>query len=275
MSASPGLLGARRVRELLQAHGVRPRKSRGQSFVVDPNTIRKVIDVARLAPGDSVLEIGAGAGSLTLGLAAAARRVVAVEVDPRLIGALQEATAGAGNVEIVEGDARTMPLDRFEATVLVANLPYIAAQVVLRVLIEVPAIERLTVMTQLEVAERLAAPPGSRAYGVPSALVAYFGTAELAGRISQRAFYPVPRVDSALVTVRRRTRAEVLDRSFVFDVVRAAFGQRRKTLRQALATLAGSPDLAAAAVSAAGFDPAIRAEQVDIDGFVSIAARLQ
>lgn len=271
----PELLGARRVRELLSAHGVNPTKTLGQNFVIDPNTIRKAIAAADVLPMDHVLEIGAGAGSLTVGLARVATRVTALEVDPGLIAVLHEVTAGIENVDVVEGDARTYDLGSINPDVLVANLPYnIAALVVLRVLESVPTARSLTVMTQREVGERLSAPPGSKTYGQTSVLVAFHGAARVAGSVSRRAFWPVPGVDSVLVRIDRRPVPDV-DRTTLYNVVKSAFGQRRKTLRQALATLVGSPALAEELLRSASVASTARAEELPLEDFVAIARELQ
>lgn len=268
----PSLLGARRLREVLAAHGVRPTKTLGQNFVIDPNTIRKVLEVARVSPEDTVLEIGAGAGSLTLGLAAATRHVIAVEVDPGLIEALGETLAGVDNVEVVEADALSIPLGGIEATKLVANLPYnIAVPVVMRVLEEAPRISELVVMTQREVGERLVAGPGSKIYGQVSVLVAYFGQATLAAKISRRAFWPVPNVDSVLVRIARAERSDVPPET-LFPLVKGAFAQRRKTLRNNLVPPAGrTPE---EVLAAAGVDPGARAEQLALEDFLAIAKEM-
>jgi 16S rRNA (adenine1518-N6/adenine1519-N6)-dimethyltransferase len=269
------LLGARRLRALLDARGVRPSKSLGQNFVIDPNTIRKVVEVAELHGTETVLEIGAGAGSLTLGLASTARHVIGVEVDRRLLDIAREVTAPLPNVEIVEGDALELDLASIAATRVVANLPYnVAAGVVLRVLEEAPQIESLTVMTQREVGERLAAPPGTKVYGQTSVLAAYWSHARVAARVARRAFYPVPNVDSVVVVLRRRARLPEVDRAALFAVVKAAFGQRRKTLRNSLAALAGSAEAANAAVRGAGLPEMTRPEEVSLDGFVALTRGL-
>jgi 16S rRNA (adenine1518-N6/adenine1519-N6)-dimethyltransferase len=267
------LLGARRVRELLAAHGADPKRSLGQNFVIDPNTIRKVCDVARIEPSDRVLEIGAGCGSLTLGLAAAAAGVVAVEIDDRLIHLLRDSFAEVGNVSVVHADALNMPLADIDATVLVGNLPYnIATLLVLRALEEAPQITRITVMTQKEVGERLAADVGSKAYGQTSVMVRYFGRAQVVAQISRRAFFPVPNVDSVLVEVTREASPDV-EQSRLFAIVRAAFSQRRKTLRNTLSSVIGSPDAAAEALIASDISPGARAEELTLDDFVRIARR--
>jgi len=257
---------------VLASHDIRPAKALGQNFVVDPNTIRKVLQVARVDRDDRVLEIGAGAGSLTLGLAAAAAAVVAVEVDPRLTEVLKETLAGVANVEVIQADALTASLTDHRANKLVANLPYnIAVPVVLRVLETVPQVGELVVMTQREVGERLVAGPGSKTYGQVSVMVAYFGRATLAAKISRRAFWPVPNVDSVLVRIVRRDPPDISSER-LFPVIRAAFAHRRKTLRNNLAALAG-PD-PAALLAAAGVDPGDRAEQLDLAEFISIAKGL-
>lgn len=259
------------MREVLAAHDVRPTKVLGQNFVVDPNTIRKVLQVARLGDTDTVLEIGAGAGSLTLGLADAAAHVVAIEVDPRLVGVLGETLEGVTNVEVVLGNALEIDLAEVPARTLVANLPYnVAVPVVLRVLERAPQIRELVVMTQREVGERLVAAPGSKIYGQVSVLVAYYGAASLAAKISRNAFWPVPNVDSVLVRIERRDAPEVSP-EVLFPVVRAAFAQRRKTLRNNLAALAEGP--VESLLIEAGVDPGARAEQLALGDFVSIAKR--
>jgi 16S rRNA (adenine1518-N6/adenine1519-N6)-dimethyltransferase len=271
---TPELVGARRLRALLDARGVRPSKALGQNFVIDPNTIRKVVDVARLDGSESVLEIGAGAGSLTLGLAGAARRVVAVELDTRLLDVLRDVTAALDNVEVVAADALALDVSSVDASRLVSNLPYnIAATVVLKILEEAPQIDALTVMTQREVGERLAAPPGSKTYGQTSVLASYWAAARVAAPVSRRAFYPEPNVDSVIVVLERRERPAVHRPTF-YAVVKAAFGQRRKTLRNSLAAIAGSPDAAAEAVRAAGLADMARPEDASLDDLVAVATAL-
>lgn len=268
------LLGARRVRMLLDSYGASPKRSLGQNFVIDPNTIRKVVEVADIDGVDDVLEIGAGCGSLTLGLAARARRVIAVEIDDRLVALLGESLAGTSNVEVIHDDALTMDLGRIDATVLVANLPYnIATHLVLRVLEEAPQIIRLVVMTQKEVGERLASTPGSKSYGQTSVMVRYYGHAYIASQISRRAFFPVPNVDSVLVRVTREEPPDV-DRGRLFEVVRAAFSQRRKTLRNTISSLAGSTDDATAALERAGVSPTARAEELGLEEFIALTKAL-
>jgi 16S rRNA (adenine1518-N6/adenine1519-N6)-dimethyltransferase len=263
------LLGARRLREVLARHGVRPSRALGQNFVVDPNTIRKVMDVADVPDGAHVLEIGPGAGSLTLALAAHAARVTAVELDRFLVPVLGEVLRGVTNVEVINADALQLDLASLGATDVVANLPYnVAVPLVMRLLSDAPSVGRITVMTQKEVGERLAAAPGSKVYGVPSLMAAFDARVEVAAAVSRRAFWPVPKVDSVLVRLTRRQAPDV-DRALVATVVRAAFSQRRKTLRRSLETLLG--ERAAETLAEAGVDPAARAEQISLEGFVQVA----
>jgi 16S rRNA (adenine1518-N6/adenine1519-N6)-dimethyltransferase len=266
--------GARRLREALAGNGVIPRKSLGQNFVIDPNTIRKVVDVAGVTGDDRVLEIGAGAGSLTLGLAAVAAHVTAVEIDPRLLPVLSGTLKQATNVDVVAGDALKLPLESFGATSLVANLPYnVATPLVLRVLREAPDITRLTVMTQLEAGQRMAASPGSGLYGHVSVMVAYFGDARVVSSVSRRAFYPVPNVDSVVVRIERREISSEVNREWLFAIIRAGFSQRRKTLRNAIGSIAGVGE-AEAAIASAGIAPGARAEELDLEEFVALSQAL-
>ncbi len=274
--SQPPLLGARRLREVLARHEVRPTKRLGQNFVVDPNTIRKVLAAADLHPEDSVLEVGAGAGSLTLGLAGLARNVVAVECDPRLVGVLSEVLEGAGNVEVVEADALRLDFGAVATGKLVANLPYnVATPLVLRTLEQAPRISHLTVMVQKEVGRRWAAGPGSKVYGRVSVMVAYWAEAGVVGEVSRRAFWPVPSVDSVIVRLIRRPAPSKVDRRALSGVVKSAFSQRRKTLRSALAPLAGSARLAEDLCRAAGVASTARAEDTTLEEFVSIALALE
>lgn len=269
------LLGAARLRALCAEHGVTPRKSLGQNFVIDPNTIRKVVDVANLSPDDVVLEIGAGPGSLTLGLADVAASVVAMEIDDRVVGALRSATSAASNVSVVAGDALKLDLGSFGANAMVANLPYnLAATIVIKTLQEAPGIRTLTVMTQREVGERLAASPGNAAYGAPSVMVAFFaGTVAVATAVSRHAFWPQPNVDSVVLRIERRD-SDLLnerDREKMFAVVRAAFSQRRKTLRSSIAPIAGSPVEVERACEKAGLNSGARAEELSLEDFVALS----
>ncbi len=273
MTTSP-LLGAKAVRAALDRHGIRPTKMLGQNFVIDPNTIRKIVALADLKRDEDVIEIGAGVGSLTLGLAAAARSVIAIEVDERLIAVLEELLHAAPNVRIVHADALAVDLEALPASKLVANLPYnIATPVVIRVLEESPRITELTVMTQKEVGERLAAAPGSKVYGAPTVMARLFANVSIAGTVSRRAFFPVPNVDSVIVRLVRSEQPSV-DAALVGRVIRAGFGQRRKTLRNALQALVGSTDRAEELLVEAGLDPQVRAEDVDPAGYARLARLL-
>uniref|UniRef100_UPI003898DBF1 16S rRNA (adenine(1518)-N(6)/adenine(1519)-N(6))- dimethyltransferase RsmA n=1 Tax=Actinokineospora spheciospongiae TaxID=909613 RepID=UPI003898DBF1 len=272
------LLGPADVRRLAGELDVRPTKKLGQNFVHDPNTVRRIVGVADLAPDDVVLEVGPGLGSLTLALLPACARVVAVEIDPVLAGRLpttarEHAPELADRLTVVLGDAMRVRAEQLgEPTALVANLPYnVAVPVVLHLLAELPSLRTVLVMVQAEVADRMAAGPGSRVYGVPSAKVAWYASAKRVATVPRTVFWPVPNVDSALVLMTRRPTPDA-DRAAVFGVVDAAFAQRRKTLRAALAGWAGSAARAEQVLVAAGVDPGARGEQLDIDAFVRIAA---
>lgn len=271
MTGPSTLLGAARVRSLLDTRGIKPRKALGQNFVIDPNTIRKVIDATEISAGDPVLEIGPGVGSLTVGLLDAGASVTAIEVDERLVPILEEVTRGRA-VRIVCADALQTDLGSVSASALVANLPYnVAATIVIKVLETAPGIDRAVVMTQREVGERFVAPPGSKVYGITSVLAGFHAEVELAGRISRRAFYPVPNVDSVLVRFRRRSDRDSVAPEAFGEVVKTAFGQRRKTMRQSIAPLAGSPEAAESLLIEAGVDPQARPEQLQIASFVELA----
>jgi 16S rRNA (adenine1518-N6/adenine1519-N6)-dimethyltransferase len=274
------LLGPVEVRSLAAELGLRPTKRLGQNFVHDPNTVRRIVRAAELGPDDVVLEVGPGLGSLTLGLLEAAAAVCAVELDPVLAERLpvtvgDRAPAFADRLRVVQADAlrvRAADLPGPPPTALVANLPYnVGVPVVLHLLAELPVLRRGLVMVQAEVAERLAAAPGSRTYGVPSAKLAWFGAARRAGPVPRAVFWPVPNVDSGLLAFERRDPPPG-DRAAVFAVVDAAFAQRRKVLRSALAGWAGSPAAAEEALRAAGVDPSTRAERLAIGDFARIAA---
>ena len=279
-NAAAGLLGAGQIRDLAGRLGVRPTKKWGQNFVIDANTVRRIVRLADLSPHDVVVEIGPGLGSLTLALLPQVGRVVAVEVDPNLAAALPETVAALapayGNrLSIVVADAMTVrSLPDPQPTALVANLPYnISVPVVLGFLEAFPTLRRALVMVQLEVAERLAAPPGSKTYGIPSLKAAWYAQVRLTGTVSRTVFWPAPNVDSGLVTLIMREPPRTLaSRKEVFACIDAAFAQRRKTLRAALAGWAGSAANAETALHAAGVDPRTRGEQLDIHAFAAIAA---
>src|SRR6476620_8656928 len=274
------LLGPAQVRELAERLEVRPTKQWGQNFVVDANTVRKIVRVAGVGPHDVVVEVGPGLGSLTLALLPVVKHVTAVEVAPRLAGALAQTVQSlqpenADKPRLVAADALTITkLPGPDPTALVANLPYnISVPVVLSFLQRFPTIERVIDMVQLEVAERLAATPGSKIYGVPSLKAAWYADVELAGTVGRSVFWPVPNVDSGLVSlVRRDPPVTDAGRQDVFACIDAAFAQRRKTLRAALAGWAGSAPRAEEVLVAAGIDPRTRGEQLDIDAFARIAS---
>ena len=279
------LLGPTEVRELAARLGVQPSKRLGQNFVVDAGTVSRITAQADLGADDVVLEVGPGFGSLTLPLLAAARRVIAVEVDRALAAELPVTVASrapqlAKRLDVVTADAaRVGQLPGEPPTVLVANLPYnVSVPVVLHLLATVPSLARGLVMVQAEVADRMCAPPGSRTYGVPSAKLAWFAAARRSGSVGRAVFWPVPRVDSGLVSLMRLAEPDAAavrgtaSRAETFAVIDAAFSQRRKTLRAALAAWAGSPAAAEAVLRAAGVDPALRGEALGISDFARIAA---
>ena len=278
------LLGGADIRELAARLDVMPTKKLGQNFVTDPNTIRRIVAAAKLTGDETVVEIGPGLGSLTLGLLEVAKRVVAVEIDPKLAGELEATIAkrAAGcDFTLVRGDALQVSQlpnaagELMQPDALVANLPYnISVPVLLHFLETFASLQTGLVLVQAEVAHRLAAKPGNKIYGVPSVKLAWYAEAVLAGNIGRNIFWPVPNVDSALVYFAKREQPlgdEAL-RLAVFDAVDAAFGQRRKTLRQALADWAGSPQDAERILIAAGIDPQKRGEQLDVHDFVRIAS---
>jgi 16S rRNA (adenine1518-N6/adenine1519-N6)-dimethyltransferase len=278
-------LTAGQLRRLADELGVQPTKRRGQNFVVDPNTVRRIVRQAQVEPGDVVLEVGPGLGSLTLALLEAGAHVVAVEVDDALAAALPATVAEhagphvAPRLRVVAADALTLSsadLEPWQPTALCANLPYnVAVPILLHLLPALPSLQRATVMVQAEVAARLTAQPGSRVYGVPTVKLAWDVAAAPAGPVPRGVFWPVPNVDSALVRLQRRPAAGLDElRRPTFTLVDAAFGQRRKTLRAALAGTFGSPQAAEAALRAADIDPGARAEQLDVHAFVRLAHHL-
>ncbi len=275
----PRLLGPAEVRLLASRLDVRPTKRRGQNFVIDPNTVRRIVTLAGIRPGDTVLEVGPGLGSLTLGLLGTGAPVTAVEVDAALAGGLRAIAAeyapDAGDLlTVVHDDALHVRLDT-APTVLVANLPYnVAVPVLLRLWQDQPSLRRALVMVQREVAERLAAAPGSRVYGVPSVKAAWFARVRLAGPVARQVFWPTPNVDSALVEMDRRDPpAAAVGRARVFDVVDAAFAQRRKMLRSSLSALAPA-GRADEALVGAGIDPTERPERLTVSDFARLADAL-
>src|SRR5450759_4191731 len=283
MTENPGpLLGPAEIRQLAGRAGLRPTKTLGQNFVLDGGTVRKIVRQAQIEPGERVVEVGPGLGSLTLGLLEAGASVVAVEIDPVLARLLPSTVAAhqpdaASRLTVVGADALDVrELPGAAPTALVANLPYnVSVPVLLTFLERFGTLERVLVMVQEEVADRLAAPPGSRTYGVPSAKVAWYADARRVGTIGRSVFWPVPNVDSALVALERREPPSTsATREQVFAVVDAAFGPRRKVLRGALAALAGSPAEAQRAIEAAGIEPTARGETLSISEFARLAEGL-
>ena len=273
------LLGPADIRHLAARLGVRPSKRLGQNFVTDSGTLRRITALAALSPSDVVLEVGPGFGSLTLPLLAAAARVVAVEVDPVLAAELPRTVAArapglATRLEVVTADAaRVRELPGQPPTALVANLPYnVAVPVVLHLLATMPSLRRGLVMVQAEVADRMSAGPGSRVYGAPSVKLAWFAEVRKAGQVPRTVFWPVPRVDSGLVALTRHAPPAGAGRQETFAVIDAAFAQRRKTLRAALAPWAGSPASAESVLTAACVEPSLRGESLRVADFARIAA---
>ncbi len=274
------LLGPAEIRQLAARLGLRPTKKLGQNFVIDHGTVRRITTLAGLDPDDVVLEVGPGFGSLTLPLLAASRRVIAVEMDPVLAAELPATVAArapglAGRLEVVTADAAQLrELAGEPPTIMVANLPYNATvPVLLNTLERFPSLRRGLVMVQAEVGERMSAGPGGRVYGGSSAKLAWYARMRLAGPVPRSVFWPVPGVDSVLVAFERVDPPdEGAGRREVFAVIDAAFGQRRKTLRAALAGWAGSPAEAERLIRAAGLDPGARGESLTVAEFARIAA---
>ena len=273
------LLGPAELRRLAAHLGVAPTKSLGQNFVHDPNTVRRIVRAAELDACDVVVEVGPGLGSLTLGLLPVAGRVYAVEIDPVLAAALpgtvdEYAPECASRLTTVNRDAlKLAPEDVPDASALVANLPYnVAVPVLLHLLAVLPGLAHGLVMVQKEVADRLTAPPGSRTYGVPSVKLAWYASARQAGRVPASVFWPVPNVESGLVAFARRQPPRGADRRRTFGVIDAAFAQRRKTLRAALAGWAGGAAAAESILTRAGVDPAARGESLTIEQFAALAS---
>jgi 16S rRNA (adenine1518-N6/adenine1519-N6)-dimethyltransferase len=272
------LLTAPDVRELARRLDLRPTKTLGQNFVIDPNTVRRIVRTAAVGAEDVVVEVGPGLGSLTLGLLPVVSRVVAVEIDGVLAAELprtvqERLPAMADRLEVVNEDAlRLTGVPGPAPTAFVANLPYnVAVPVLLRLLEHLPSLRTGLVMVQAEVADRLVAPPGSKTYGVPSVKAAWYAEVRRAGSIGRTVFWPAPNVDSGLVAFARRD-PPAADRAAVFALVDAAFAQRRKTLRAALAGWAGSADEAERRLRAAGIDPSARGEVLGVEEFARLAA---
>ncbi|AYF97260.1 16S rRNA (adenine(1518)-N(6)/adenine(1519)-N(6))-dimethyltransferase RsmA [Protaetiibacter intestinalis] len=271
------LLGPAEIRDLAEQLELQPTKKLGQNFVVDGNTVRKIVRASGIEAGAHVVEVGPGLGSLTLGLLEAGARVTAIEIDHRLADQLPrtvEAMQPGAPLQVVDADALRVEGVAGEPTALVANLPYnVSVPVLLHLLHVVPSLERALVMVQAEVGHRLAADPGSRVYGSPSVKAAWYGVWSIAGTISRQVFWPVPNVDSVLVGFRRAAELPGTDaeRLATFALVDAAFGQRRKMLRQSLADRLGGSAAASAVLEAAGVDPTARGEQLTVADFLRVA----
>ena len=274
----PHLLGPAEIRELAAELDVTPTKKLGQNFLHDPNTIRRIVAAADLSPEDRVVEVGPGLGSLTLGLLGEVAHVTAVEIDSRLAGKLPDTVAAraadfADRLSVVEKDALTVKAGELgEPTALVANLPYNVAVPVLLHLLEVyPSIRRVLVMVQLEVAERLAAAPGSKVYGIPSVKASFYGPVRQAGTIGKNVFWPAPKIESGLVRIDCTRPFDEALRQRLLALIDASFAQRRKTLRAALAGFYGSAAAAEEALRAANIDPRLRGEKLGVEDFVRLA----
>ena len=271
------LLGAAQIRELAEAIGLKPAKALGQNFVIDSNVCKKIVRIAGVTSTDIALEIGPGLGSLTLALLEEAASVVAVEIDPRLAQQLPLTAAihseRADQLTVINQDALGISTLISTPTVLVANLPYnVSVPVLLHLLEKVPTLRSGVVMVQAEVADRLAASPGSKDYGIPSVKSAWWAQVKGAGSVSRSIFWPAPNVDSKLVSfTRRETPGDEGMRKKVFTIIDAAFAQRRKMLRSALSSLYGSSALAEEVLTKAGIDPTLRGEALEISGFCAIA----
>lgn len=279
--ADTGLLDPSSVRRIAAELDLRPTKQRGQNFVIDPNSVRRIVSLSGITADDVVLEIGPGLGSLTLGLLEVARSVTAVEIEESLARRLPQTVAdrlgqdAADRMEVVNADAmRIDDLPGEPPTAVVANLPYnVSVPVLLHLLARFPGWTKGLVMVQLEVADRLVAPPGSKTYGVPSAKMAWYAAAKRVGTVSPKVFWPIPNVESGLVRIERRDPPTTdAPREKVFAVIDAAFAQRRKMLRAALAPLMGADGEASRIIEAAGVDPQARGEVLDVSQFAAIAS---
>ena len=272
------LLTPASVRALLGEHGLRPSRRRGQHFLADPNTARRIVRLAGVGPGDRVLEIGAGLGSLTLALRERECSVLAVEIDPRLVSILEREMADDPDVRVVAGDALTIDLDALLGAGLwrcVSNLPYnVATPVVVRALESEPRIRRLLVMVQREVGERLAARPGDPQFGGVSLRVAYWAGAKVVRRVPASVFWPRPQVESVLVSLVRHAPPVAADRERLFTVIRVSFAERRKTMRSALIRLGVERAVAAGVLEACGIAPNARPEELGLAEFGCLTERL-
>ena len=274
---APTLLGPAEIRDLAEMLGVNPTKKLGQNFVIDGNTVRRIVKVAAVKPGETVVEVGPGLGSLTLGILEVGAAVVAVEIDDRLAEQLPltvQLMQPSAQLTVIRADALEIAELPGEPTRLVANLPYnVSVPVLLHLLEHFASIRAGVVMVQAEVGERLAAAPGSKIYGSPSVKAAWYGSFRTAGKVSRQVFWPVPNVDSILIAFERR--AEPLEseelRLATFALVDGAFQQRRKMLRQSLSGVLGDSAQATVVLEAAGIDPTERGEQLTVNHFLAIA----
>ena len=272
------LLGAKQIRELAAALDLKPSKSLGQNFVIDSNICTKIVRTAHVSSDDVALEIGPGLGSLTLALLEIAASVVAVEIDDRLARQLpitvSENFGSPENLTVIHQDALTLQSLPMDPTVLVANLPYnVSVPVLLHLLEKFPTLRTGIVMVQAEVADRLAASPSTKEYGIPSVKAAWWADVKAAGAVSRSVFWPAPNVDSKLVAFTRRpTPGDEILRKKVFTIIDAAFAQRRKMLRAALSGLYGSSAAAEVILIKAGIDPTLRGEALEISSFCAIAS---
>jgi 16S rRNA (adenine1518-N6/adenine1519-N6)-dimethyltransferase len=280
-SAPERLLGAAQIRSIADSLGVRPTKHWGQNFVIDGNTVRRIVAAAGVGADDVVAEVGPGLGSLTLGLLHHVRHVIAIEIDPVLAQALPATVAHIApeleqRLTVVQADALRLHEMPMQPTALVANLPYnVAVPVLLTMLARFGTIDRVLVMVQAEVADRLAAGPGSRTYGVPSVKARWFGTVSKAGAIGRQVFWPAPNVDSGLVLITRAAPPACRSsRQQVFTVIDAAFAQRRKTIRAALSAFFGSPAIVDHALDEADINPKDRGEVLDVEQFARLTDAL-
>ncbi|MFM1778527.1 MAG: rRNA ((1518)-N(6)/adenine(1519)-N(6))-dimethyltransferase RsmA [Actinomycetota bacterium] len=276
------LLGASEIRALAKSLNTTPTKKWGQNFVIDPNTVRRIVTQAHVGPQDVVVEIGPGLGSLTLALLPNVSHVVAVEIDSVLANSLpatitKHAPEHLKNLTVITADAMQILELPNSPTHLVANLPYnVSVPVVLHFLERFPSIREILVMVQAEVADRMAAPPGSKIYGVPSVKLAWYGDVDRAGSIGRNVFWPAPNVDSGLVRLVRKDRnIDPRLRTLMFAIVDSAFGQRRKTLRTSLGNVLGSPQEVEQILRLAGIDPGLRGEQLNLEQFVAIAQQAE
>jgi 16S rRNA (adenine1518-N6/adenine1519-N6)-dimethyltransferase len=270
------LLGPAEIRDLAELLGIQPTKKLGQNFVIDPNTVRRIVRVAGVTASTTVVEVGPGLGSLTLGLLETGAEVVAVEIDKRLAAQLPATVSDLqpdARLTVITGDAMVVTELPHTPTVLVANLPYnVSVPVLLHFLETFPALESALVMVQAEVGQRIAAPPGSKVYGAPSAKAAWYGQWKTAGQVSRQVFWPVPNVDSILVGFERRELPGTEDeRIATFALIDAAFQQRRKMLRQALSVVLGDSTTASARIESAGLAPTARGEELTVRDFLAIA----